>query len=178
MMAKDYTSLAMVSSLKARMDAAEWLDICISIRARKKDRVAYMRQLAAQGVAPFATIRNKFYTFEADGDGALIDRRRCRILSRQNPWVECFKTYIENDRNTMMGGFRQMMADFRRGIVMPGSLGTWRDVWRRERPNLPVPAECPYDWVPHGATFENLRRAAQTDSGFAFAIAASRQGRT
>ena len=173
-----YEGLAAVSSMKARVEAVEWRDLMIEIAASpKRMRVRLMMQKAAQGVAPYATIRNKFYAYQKRGDGALIDRRRCRAMSGRNPWVECYMTYIENDRNTSMGGYREMMADFRKGAVMAGSLGTWRDVWRRERPGVPVPEECPYDWTPHGATYANLQAVAKNDPDYAFSIASSRRGR-
>ena len=173
-----YEGLAAVSSMKARVKAAEWRDMMIEIEAAPaKMRVRLMMQKAAQGVAPYATIRNKFYAYQKHGDGALIDRRCCRSLTRKNPWLECYMTYIENDRNTSMGGYREMMADFRSGVVMAGSVGTWREVWRKERPGVPVPEECPFDWTPHGATFANLQAVAKNDPNYCFNIASSRRGR-
>ena len=74
-----------------------------------------------------------------------------------NPWLECYMTYVENDRNTSKNGWRQMMADFRSGKPMIRMIGTWRDVWARERGFEPMPQECPMDWVPRGATYENLQ---------------------
>lgn len=173
-----YEGLAAVSSMKARVEAVEWRDLMIEIEAAPaKMRVRLMMQKAAQGVAPYSTIRNKFYAYQKNGDGALIDRRRCRAMNGRNPWVECYMTYIENDRNTSMGGYREMMADFRKGAVMAGSVGTWRDVWRKERPGVPVPEECPWDWTPHGATYANLQAVAKADPNYCFNIASSRRGR-
>ena len=56
-----YEGLAAVSSMKARVEAVEWRDLMIEIEAAPaKMRVRLMMQKAAQGVAPYATIRNKF----------------------------------------------------------------------------------------------------------------------
>ena len=91
-----YEGLAAVSSMKARVEAVEWRDLMIEIAASPKNmRVRLMMQFAAQGVAPYSTIRNKFYAYQKQGDGALIDRRRCRAMNGRNPWVECYMTYIE-----------------------------------------------------------------------------------
>ena len=173
-----YDGLAAISSMKARVEAVEWRDLMFEIEAAPaKMRVRLMRQKAAQGVAPYPTIRNKFYDYQKYGDCVLLDRRRCRSLTRKNPWLECYMTYIENDRNTSKNGYRLMMADFRKGVVMAGSVGTWRDVWRRERPGVPVPEECPRDWTPHGATYANLQAVAKADPNYCFNIASSRRGR-
>ena len=86
---------------------------------------------------------------------------RMRELAAENPWAECYMTYVERDRNTSMGGYRQMMGDFRAGRPMVGAIGTWVDVFRREFPGVPVPASCPADWTPRGATYANLQEAAK-----------------
>lgn len=173
-----YEGLAAVSSMKARVAAVEWRELMLEIAAAPSSmRVRLMRQKAAQGVAPYGTIRNKFYAYQRQGDAALVDRRRCREMSGRNPWVECYMTYVEDDLNTSMGGYRAMMADFRSGRVMAGGVGTWRDVWRRERAEEALPEECPYDWTPHGATYANLQAAAKADPDYCFSIASSRRGR-
>ena len=54
-------------------------------------------------------------------------------------------------------------------------IGTWRDVWRRERPDEPMPDECPLDWTPHGATYANLQAAAKVNPNYYFNIFTNRQ---
>ena len=44
-----------------------------------------------------------------------------------------FFRYIENDKNTSANGYRQMMADFRAGKPMLGSIGTWRKGWTADK---------------------------------------------
>ena len=145
--------------------------------APKNQRVRMMEELASKGVATFGTIRRKFYDYQRMGGAALVDRRRVRQLSATNPWLECYMTYVEDDLNTSMGGYRQMMADFRQGRPMVGSIGTWREVWARERPGEAVPEECPLDWIPHGATYANLQAVAQANPNYYFNVLSSRRGR-
>ena len=127
-----YEGLAAVSSMKARCDAVDWKDIMIEIASAPKcERVRLMAAIAERTGRGFGTVRNKFYLYEKSGDAALIDRRRVRGMSAANPWLECYMTYIENDLNTSINGYRQMMSDFRSGRAMVGTVGTWREVWRR-----------------------------------------------
>ena len=173
-----YEGLAAVSSMKARCDAVDWKDIMIEIASAPKcERVRLMAVIAERTGRGFGTVRNKFYLYEKSGDAALIDRRRVKSMTAQNPWLECYMTYVENDLNTSKGGYRQMMSDFRSGRAMVGMIGTWRDVWRRERPGVAVPAECPMDWTPHGATYANLQAVAKANPNYFFNIATNRRGR-
>ena len=173
-----YEGLAAVASMRARVEAVDWREHMVAIAAAPKNRrVEMMRQLADQGVAPFGTIRRKFYAYMADGAAALVDRRRVKTMTAQNPWIECYMTYVENDKNTSVNGYRRMMADFRAGRPMAGAVGTWREMWMREHPGVPVPAECPLDWTPHGATYANLQAVCKLNPNYYFNIAATRQGR-
>ena len=173
-----YEGLCAVSSMKARVDAVDWKDIIIEIAsAPKSQRVRLMVQIAERTGKGFGTIRNRFYAYEKSGETALIDRRRVKQMTAVNPWLECYMTYVENDLNTSMNGYRQMMSDFRAGKPMIGTLGTWVEVWQREKPGVPVPAECPLDWTPHGATYENLQAIAKSNPNYYFAIASNRRGR-
>lgn len=173
-----YEGLCAVASMRARLDAVDWKEIMLEIAAApKSQRVRAMRQAAARTGHGFGTVRRKFYGYERDGDAALVDRRRVKATAAANPWAECYMAYVENDRNTSMGGYRRMMADFRAGRPMLGALGTWVDVFRREFPGVPVPASCPADWTPRGATYANLQAAAKSNPDYFFSIAANRQGR-
>lgn len=175
---KTYEGLCAVASMRARLDAADWKEIVAEIAAApKSQRVRLMRQVAARTGRGFGTVRRKFYAYERDGDAALVDRRRVRAMTAANPWGECFMSYCERDLNTSAGGYRRMMEDFRAGKPMVGRIGTWVDVWRREFPGAPVPAACPNDWTPRGATYANLQAAAKANPDYFFSIAASRRGR-
>lgn len=173
-----YEGLAAVASMKARIEAVDWREHMVAIASAPKNRrVEMMQRLADQGVAPFGTIRRRYYAYVKGGAAALVDRRRVKTMTVQNPWIECYMTYIENDKNTSINGYRRMMAEFRSGKPMPGAVGTWREMWMRERPGVPVPAECPLDWTPHGATYANLQATCKLNPNYYFNIMATRQGR-
>lgn len=173
-----YEGLAAVSSMTARVAAVDWKDIMIEIAsAPKSQRVRLMQQIAERTGRGFGTVRNKFYAYEQSGEVALIDRRRVKQMTAVNPWLECYMTYIENDLNTSMGGYRQMMDDFRAGKPMIGLIGTWVDVWKREKPGETIPPACPIDWVPRGATYANLQQIAKANPNYFFNIASNRRGR-
>lgn len=172
-----YDGLCAVASMKARVDAVDWKDIVLEIASAPKDqRVRLMVQIATRTGRGFGTIRNKFYDYEKNGESALIDRRRMKQMTAVNPWLECYMTYVENDLNTSANGYRQMMDDFRSGKPMIGTIGTWQEVWAREK-GYPIPAECPLDWTPHGATYANLQMIAKSNPNYFFNIATNRRGR-
>lgn len=173
-----YEGLCAVSSMKARVEAVNWKDIIIEIAsAPKSQRVRLMVQIAERTGKGFGTIRNRFYAYEKSGETALIDRRRVKQMTAVNPWLECFMTYVENDLNTSMNAYRRMMDDFRAGKTMIGMIGNWMDVWKREKPGVAIPAECPLDWIPHGATYANLQAIAKSNPNYFFNIASNRRGR-
>ena len=173
-----YEGLAAVSSMQARMDAVDLKEIMIEISsAPKNQRVRLIMQISERTGRAYGTLKNLFYKYEKSGDAALIDRRRMKHLTAVNPWLECYMTYCENDLNTSMNGYRQMMSDFRAGKPMIGMIGTWLDVWRREKPGVPVPAECPLDWIPQGATYANLQNIAKANPNYYFNIMSNRRGR-
>ena len=172
-----YDGLCAVASMKARVDAVDWKDIVLEIASAPKDqRVRLMVQIATRTGRGFGTIRNKFYDYEKRGESALIDRRRLKQMTAVNPWLECYMTYVENDLNTSANGYRQMMDDFRSGKPMIGTIGTWQEVWAREK-GYPIPSECPLDWTPHGATYSNLQMIAKSNPNYFFNIATNRRGR-
>ena len=173
-----YEGLAAVSSMTARVAAADWKDRMMEIAsAPRNERVRLMHQIAARDCIPFGTVRNKYYLYQKTGDVQLIDRRRVKTMTAQNPWLECYMLYIENDKNTSANGWRVMMADFRSGKPMLGAIGTWRDVWARERGMEPMPEECPLDWTPKGATYANLQAVAKANPNYYFNLFSTRRGR-
>ena len=67
-----YEQLAAVSSMTARVAAADWKAYMMEIEAAPKNqRVRVMEQMAARGVAPFGTIRRRFYAYQRAGASAL-----------------------------------------------------------------------------------------------------------
>ena len=83
-------------------------------------------------------------------------------MKKENPWLKCYLHYTEKMMmDTSKCAYLAMMRAFRQGQVMLGAIGTWRDVWSRERPGEPVPETCPDDWTPRGASYANLQAVAK-----------------
>ena len=57
-----YEGLAAISSMRARIDAADMKEYMVAIDAAPKNRrVEFMKQLADQGVASYGTLRRRYY---------------------------------------------------------------------------------------------------------------------
>ena len=66
-----------------------------------------------------------------------------------------------------------MMDDFRAGVSLPG-IGTWREVWARERPHVAASDACPADFIPAGAGYANLQTKVKANPDYFFNLAANR----
>ena len=157
----------------------------INAAPRGKTVDAISAEAKALGVA-YATMRTLYYKWVSHGDEALIDQRKVPKAVGANMWVGVFKRYCENDKNTSSNAWNIMMRDFRLGTVdgsastyaeVFSAVGTWRDVWSRENPHRPAPDGYPSGWVPNGASYGNLQKAAMRDPDHLFQISASRLGR-
>lgn len=94
-----YEKAMSVTSMAARVEAADWLGRMREIAAAPSNqRVRMMKQIGEQSGISWCTIRNKFYAYQKN-ESSLIDRRRVKHLSAANPWLECYMTYVENDKN-------------------------------------------------------------------------------
>jgi hypothetical protein len=158
-------------------------------RVRAAGRGATVDVMAAEaralGVA-YSTLRSLYYAWQRRGDDALLDGRKVGKVGGANHWVGIYKRYCEADKNTSANAHRTMMSDFRAGVMegLPGAyaevwsaIGTWREVWAKEHTDQPVPEAYPSGWVPEGATYQTLMRAASRDPDRMFQIVATRQGR-
>lgn len=162
----------------------DWKTMFAAIESQPTNqRVAYMKEIASRMGIPYGTIRNKFYAYRkptsaGGGELALVDGRRVKRYTKRNPWLECYMYFIERDKNTSKNGYREMMVAFRSGNIVPVLNKTWQQVWLEEHPSEALPPSCPesWDWVPHGATYENLQAIAKKDSNYQFNILATRKG--
>lgn len=172
------------TSLAESRKVTDWKAICVTILAApKSNKVAFMHEIANRTGIPFGTIKRKVYAYskpesKGGGENALADRRKLRRFSRQNDWINTYMYFIENDKNSSMGGYRVMMETFRSGAIVPILNKTWQQVWSEEHPGRPLPASCPelWDWTPRGATYQNLQAAAKRNPDYQFAIVSNRHG--
>ena len=175
-----YATLARASAPAQREKAADWLSLFQMVDARAcVGVVGALAAVAAERGVAFGTLRRRYYAWKkGDAAGAALDRRAARPEAepRRGAWLQAYLAYTESDRNTSANGWRRMMIDFQGGKALPG-VGTWRDVWAAERPFDAVPERCPADWIPAGASYPNLQKAAARDPDRLFQLLAARQGR-
>ena len=172
-----YSRLAHRTEPAARSEMARRIEAVAFVENAGGDRMSALHQAAEKWGFSFGSMKRHFYAWKKNGNAALMDlRHETRGHAPSSPWTECLKHFAEGDLNTTRGGWNRMMAEFRGGAVMPCGIGTWTDVWRRERPWDPVPGNCPPGWIPRGASYANLVRALREDPDTVFALAASRRG--
>jgi hypothetical protein len=64
----------------------------------------------------------------------------------------------ENKRNLSGAQARSVLVRrWQAGEAIDG-YGSWREHWQRMRSDVPIPAECPEDFIPHGWDYANLMR--------------------
>ena len=170
-----YNALAAIADPAERLAASE-VDAAFRALDASAGVVAALEACAARLGMPYRTVRNKYYAWRKSGPAALADGRKRGKAPARSKWEAEFLRRCEDDTNTSMNAWRGMMADFRAGKVLQG-IGDWRACWMAERPFEAVPAECPPDFVPQGATYANLMRASKRNPDLLFSIAVNRQGR-
>lgn len=175
-----YASLARASAPAQREKAADWIALFQMVDARAcVGVVGAIASVAAERGVAFGTLRRRYYAWrKGDAEAAALDRRAARPpeTPRRAAFLSAYLAYTEDDRNTSVNGWRRMMADFQAGKELPG-VGSWREVWRSEHPFEAVPERCPADWIPAGASYPNLQKAAARDPDRLFQLLAARQGR-
>ena len=188
---------AMIDSMKERRRVAD-----LSAAMRRLDAMprggktkAFAAIAAQLGNISSGRLHNLYTAWKAakkrgDENGmvmALADGRRvAKVGGRNNPWVQIYIKFCENDKNTDAGGWEAMRRAFLSGeLVVPG-VGNWVEAWQRENKGLPLEwlrnpltgrLEPPDGWMPHGTTQKNLAFYAGLDPSLGFAKAISRQGR-
>lgn len=81
---------------------------------------------------------------------------------------------VTRNQRVARPAFGALVAELRSGLEIPG-YGTWRDIWRAERPGRDLPKECPYKigaLLPMGWSLPNLMRHKPSK----WALAATRTG--
>ena len=173
-----YEALAAIPDPAERQLSADWAAAIEEARARaaRGSIGAEVAALARRFGVSVATARRRWDDYGREGARGLVRRNRLPRALARSAWEAAFRRYAEDDLNTSANAWRRMMADFRGGRTLEG-VGTWRDCWAAERPGEPVPAACPPDFTPHGASLQNLLRAARRNPDWRFSIAVSRRGR-
>jgi len=147
----DFNDRERVSRLVARM---------AEIDAAPSKMAAY-RDIGMQEGISAKSMERLYYKWKKDGDAALADGRKLSRPSCAKRFYDDFKTYSDKFLNDDFNAFRQMDMDFRSGVVF--SFGTWRDIWREDKPFCAVPAICPANWTPKGWTYNTLHGLQRKD---------------
>ena len=89
-------------------------------------------------------------------------------------FLEHWCDLVTRNQRVARPAFGALVAELRAGAKIPG-YGTWRDIWRAERPGRDLPKECPYKigaLLPKGWSLPNLMRHKPSK----WALAATRTG--
>lgn len=167
-----YNGYALIGSFTDRERVAELESRFIEIREAKKNGGsigAMLVALAEQKGKTFKAMEHKYHRWLKGGAMALADKRRIAAAARENIFYSEFKTYAERDTNTLKGGYDAMLRDIRRGQAF--SFGTWRDLWKRDRPYDAVPDACPSNYIPYGFTYARMDALWKRDPTAALARA-------
>lgn len=130
--------------------------ICQQIDAAKKTAVGIREAAARHGDAP-DTLKRKYYAWKASGWRALVNKRVAKRSRAVMDVGELYKQYCEENQRGSREAWRQMMRDFRGGKYFE-DLGTWREIWAAEHPDIATPFNCPADYVPKGWSYANLQK--------------------
>lgn len=108
-----------------------------------------------------ARIRAKFYAWKDAGEDwrTLVDWAKVpRVVSLDDAALgNAYKAFVERNQRSARRGHAALLTALRSGQLIEG-VGTWRDVWAKQYPRVPVPEMCPADWTPRGWVYETLQR--------------------
>lgn len=82
-------------------------------------------------------------------------------LTASQSW-SCVMSCFEKPGWTATSAYRAMMLAFRKGRVLP-AVGDWQRQWVVEHPGAKLPAHCPFDWTPRGASYGAIMAARHKD---------------
>lgn len=82
-------------------------------------------------------------------------------LTASQSW-SCAMRSFKKPGLTATSAYRAMMLAFRKGQVLP-SVGIWKYQWAVEHPGAKLPAHCPLDWTPRGASYGAIMAARRKD---------------
>lgn len=152
---------------RVREEVQLWAEIISFVQGYKNleqgSRAAAERYGHLRGCS-FENIKRKVRVFRKRGWHGLINKSKLHKTSIPHTIGEHFKGYCERNQRSSQEAWRQMMRDFYgQSQEYPGGkyfedVGTWRDVWSAQNPDIAAPINCPIDWVPNGWTYRNLMR--------------------
>lgn len=160
-----------------RAEIRELLGIFVAAEASPRGVVQALEDVAASKCRrgwSGKSLYRKYNDCRKHGWTALIDRTKVRARTQALPagFIQEWKRRCENNQRKCRPAYDELVADWQSGKHIPG-YGTWRDLWREQRNDLP-PADLAFvPDLPHGWSYANLMRHAPTK----FELTAMRQGR-
>jgi hypothetical protein len=146
--------------------------ICKEIASAKSVSAGIREAMQRHGVKE-GTIKRKFNSWRKRGWRALVNNSKVGRAKAALDIGDTFKGYCERNQRSSAEAYRQMMRDFRNGKPFP-DIGTWREVWRAEHPDIGTPDRCPMDYTPRGWHYTNLMKSCGLSK---YEINAARIGR-
>ena len=156
----------------------------LAVFARAADKASAARAMSAR-LSPLGykglslkSLYRKLDDFRREGVWSLVPskfkRAETRGIAENGAFVEHWQGLVLENRRKMKPAWRRLIREFCAGVAVPG-VGTWRDLYMRERGYLPAVGEpCPWSErnPPPGWSFRNLLKFAPDE----FVLAAARRG--
>ena len=173
-MASTYSEYALITNPEDRALVSQLEPLFVIVKSAKGTGTqgVVMAECAAQAGMNRKTFQNKFYAWTKFGAIGAADKRRVAKVRRTSDILPVYKTYLEKFKGQdyfKAAAHRRMMADFRAGVIFAG-IGTWREVWREEKPTAEVPPRCPPSWEPFGWGYANLVERLKHDALFSASL--------
>lgn len=151
---------------RARVAALEPLFVVVASAKGTGRMMVVVAECAAKAGMTKKTFYNQYNAWVKHGAIGAADKRKVAKVRATPDVLPVYKSYLERYHGQIgfaAAAHRRMMADFRRGVIFD-QIGTWREVWRDERPGKPLPVMCPPNWEPVGWGYANLQLRLQRDT--------------
>lgn len=155
-----FSEYALITDAADRGRVAQLEPLFLIVRSAKGTGTQgkVLAECAAQAGMKRKTFQNHYYAWRDHGVMGCADKRKVAKVHPIPAIIPVYKTYLEKFKGQTgfyAAAYRRMMADFRMGHIFPG-IGTWREAWRIEFPDRPIPVRCPTSWTPWGGSYANL----------------------
>ena len=146
-----------------------WCEVCEAFLAAAPARRALVAKRLAEAYAgrlgglSAKSLYRKAARYRAEGWRAFLPQTRGQAaagIAANADFLAHWHELVGRNQRVARPAFGALVAELRAGMKIPG-YGTWRDIWRAERPGRDLPPECPYKigtLLPVGWSLANLMR--------------------
>ena len=170
-MTSTFSDYACITNAEDRGRVAQLESLFLIVKSSKGTGTqgVVLAECAAKAGMKRKTFQNQYYAWLKFGVMGCADKRKVQKVRATPDVLAVYKGYLEKFRGQGWGikaaAWRRMMADFRMGMIFNG-IGTWREVYRAEFPERPMPVRCPVNFVPSGWGYDMLQKRLAKDVGF------------